>query len=103
MSGCDGLFNPAGQRLDAGEDGCEHHQSVSDDGKPVAPWTGHVGPADDDGSDAEGLKEHFKLAGPDGAELDATGFGDMPQCLDDDLAGKDNHGCCPADDVHGRF
>ena len=53
--------------MDSAQDGGEDHEGVGDEGEPVAPGVFDIGPAHDDGADAEGLQEHFQLAGPDGA------------------------------------
>ena len=97
------LFNSPCQGLDAALDGGEDHEGVHDQREPVAPGAFDVGPADDNGADAEGLEEHFELAGPDGAELHAAALGDVPKRLDDDLTGEDYNRRAPADDVHRHF
>ena len=89
----------AAKGLDAGLDGHNDHQHVYYQGKPVSPRAFDKRPADDDGSDAEGLQEHLDLAIDYGAKVDASGFGDVPHRLDNNLAGKEDNGRAPANEM----
>ena len=97
------LLNPSREGLDSGQDGGEDHEGVGDDSEPVAPGAFDEGPPENDGTDTEGLQEHFQLTGPGGAELDTAVFGDVPECLDDDLAGQNNNRGSPLDNVQRQF
>lgn len=78
MLGC--CFFGSSGGVEAGDDGGDNHNCEGDCSEPAAPGCGgDVGGFYDDGSDGEGLDEHFDFSGGDGSEVDAFCFVDMAQ------------------------
>jgi len=89
---------------EAGDNGYRQHNGECNRGKPVSPGGGlNVSRFDQDGSDGEGLDEHFDFSRGDGPKIDAFCLGGVSQDCDVTLPDNQDSSDGPADYMEGCF
>jgi len=87
---------------EAGDDCDRQHNDECNHSEPVSPGVGaDVSRFNEDGSDGEGLDEHFDFSGSDGAEVHAFGLHYVAQDCYVALSGDEDDGDGPTDYVKG--